>query len=301
MSQGITPVCVDRCGTVAIIGRPNVGKSTLLNALIGEHLSITSHHPQTTRHRILGVLTRPTVQMAFVDTPGYQTQHSGVMPRMMNRAVTQAVTGVDVVVLVIEALKFSDSDKKVLKLVPEELPLVLVLNKVDLIQDKPQLLPFVEKVQAERDFAAIVPVSAESGFQIEALIDTLTPLLPQAPALYEEDTLTDRSERFIAAERIREKLFRLTGDEIPFATTVEIERWEETAHAKRIAAAILVSRDSHKKIVIGAKGTRIKRIGQEARLDLARFFGVPVHLELWVKVRSGWANSEASLRSLGHE
>jgi len=299
--QEITSVCVHRCGTVAIIGRPNVGKSTLLNALIGERLSITSRHPQTTRHRILGILTRSMVQMAFVDTPGYQTQHNGVMPRMMNRAVSQAVTGVDVVVLVIEALKFSDSDKKVLKLVPEELPVVLVMNKVDLIQDKPQLLPFAKKVQAERDFAAIVPVSAESDFQIETLINALTPLLPQAPALYEEDTLTDRSERFIAAERIREKIFRLTGDEVPFATTVEIERWEETPQAKKIAAAILVTRDSHKKIVIGTKGARIKRIGQEARLDLARFFGVAVHLELWVKVRSGWADSEASLRTLGHE
>ena len=301
MSQGSAQTAEHRCGTVAIIGRPNVGKSTLLNALIGERLSITSHHPQTTRHRILGVLSRPAVQMAFVDTPGYQTQHGGVMPRMMNRAVVQAVTGVDVVVLVIEALKFSDSDRRVLKLVPKELPIVLVVNKVDLVQDKPQLLPFAQTVQAERDFAAIVPVSAESGFQVETLVNAITPLLPQAPALYEQDTLTDRSERFIAAERVREKLFRLTGDEVPFAATVEIETWEETLHGKRIAAAILVTRDSHKKIIIGAKGARIKRIGQEARMDLARFFGVPVHLELWVKVRSGWADSEASLRTLGHE
>jgi GTPase len=290
-----------RSGTVAIIGRPNVGKSTLLNALIGERLSITSHHPQTTRHRILGVLTKPGIQMAFVDTPGYQVKHAGAMPRMMNRAVAQAVTGVDAVVLVVEAMKFGIDDRRVLNLVPKDLPIVLVVNKVDLIEDKSRLFAFAQTVQSERDFAAIVPLSAESGFQVDVLCGAIAPLLPLQASVFDEDTLTDRSERFIAAERVREKLFRLTGDEVPFAATVEIETWEETPRGKRIAAAILVARDSHKKIVIGAKGERIKRIGQEARMDLARFFGVPVHLELWVKVRSGWADSEASLRALGHD
>ena len=290
-----------RCGIVAIVGRPNVGKSTLLNALIGERLSITSHHPQTTRHRILGVVSKPGVQMAFVDTPGYQVKHAGAMPRMMNRTVSQAVTGVDVVVLVVEALKFGVDDRRVLNLIPKQLPVVLVVNKVDLVADKSRLFAFAQTVQAERPFATIVPLSAESGFQVDVLFTAITPLLPAQHNLFDEDTLTDRSDRFIAAERVREKLFRLTGDEVPFAATVEIETWEETPRSKRIAAAILVARDAHKKIIIGAKGERIKRIGQEARLDLAKFFGVPVHLELWVKVRSGWADSEASLRALGHD
>jgi GTP-binding protein Era len=290
-----------RSGTVAIVGRPNVGKSTLLNALLGERLSITSRRPQTTRHRILGVLTRPDWQIGLVDTPGYQTLHNEVMPRMMNRAVTQAVSGVDAVILVIEAGKFNDHDRRVLKLIPAEMPIVLAVNKVDLIADKARLYPFVQSVSDEQGFAGIVPLSAESGLNIEALLSEVAKRLPRSPPMFDADTLTDRSERFIAAERVREKLFRLTGDEIPFAATVEIEQWEETPRGKRIAAAILVSRESHKQIVIGAKGERIKRIGQEARQDLIQFFGCPVHLELWVKVRGGWADSEASLRALGYD
>jgi GTPase len=291
-----------RCGMAAIVGRPNVGKSTLLNALIGERLSITSHHPQTTRHRILGVLSREDLQIAFVDTPGYQTRHTGAMPKMMNRTVTQAITGVDVAVLVVEALKFSDGDEQVLNLVPKDVPLILAINKIDTVPDKAALLPFIAMLSAKRDFAAVVPVSAEKRVQIEPLIEAIGKLLPlSAVPLFDADALTDRSERFLAAERVREKLFRLTGDEIPFSTTVVIEQWKDLPNRKEIAAAILVARESHKKIVIGNKGERIKRIGTEARQDLQTLFGCKVHLDLWVKVREGWAQSEASLKALGYE
>jgi GTPase len=290
------------CGVAAIVGRPNVGKSTLLNALIGERLSITSHHPQTTRHRILGVLTKPEVQIAFVDTPGYQTKHSGAMPKLMNRAVTQAITGVDVVVLVVEAMKFGPADQQVLDLVARDVPLVLAINKVDLLADKQQLLPFIAQLSGQRDFAAVVPLSAEKSMQVDTLVQAISKLLPQSDVpMFDVDTLTDRSERFLAAERVREKLFRLTGDEIPFSATVVIEQWKDLPGRKEIAAAILVARESHKKIVVGNKGERIKRIGTEARQELQTLFGCKVHLELWVKVREGWAQSEASLRSLGYE
>jgi GTP-binding protein Era len=293
---------VMRCGMAAIVGRPNVGKSTLLNALIGERLSITSHHPQTTRHRILGVLTRDDLQIAFVDTPGYQTRHTGAMPKMMNRTVTQAITGVDVAVLVVEALKFNEGDAQVLALIPKDVPLILAVNKVDTVAEKGELLPFIEMLSQKRDFAAVVPVSAEKRVQIEPLIESIGKLLPQSDGpLFDVDTLTDRSERFLAAERVREKLFRLTGDEIPFSTTVVIEQWKDLPGRKEIAAAILVARESHKKIVIGNKGERIKRIGTEARQDLQTLFDCKVHLELWVKVREGWAQSEASLKALGYE
>jgi GTPase len=290
------------CGMVAIVGRPNVGKSTLLNALVGERLSITSHHPQTTRHRIMGVLTRDALQIAFVDTPGYQTKHSGAMLQMMNRTVTQAITGVDAVVLVVEALKFSEADQRVLDLVPQDVPIILAINKVDTLADKDALLPFIAQISQQRAFAAVVPVSAEKRVQVDALVNAIGQLLPKTEVLlFEADTLTDRSERFLAAERVREKLFRLTGDEIPFAATVVIEQWKDLPSRKEIAAAILVARESHKKIVIGNKGERIKRIGTEARQDLQTLFGCKVHLELWVKVREGWAQSEASLKALGYE
>jgi GTPase len=290
------------CGMVAIVGRPNVGKSTLLNALVGERLSITSHHPQTTRHRIMGVLTRDALQIAFVDTPGYQTKHSGAMLQMMNRTVTQAITGVDAVVLVVEALKFGEADQRVLDLVPQDVPIILAINKVDTLADKDALLPFIAQISQQRAFAAVVPVSAEKRVQVDALVNAIGQLLPKTEVpLFDADTLTDRSERFLAAERVREKLFRLTGDEIPFAATVVIEQWKDLSGRKEIAAAILVARESHKKIVIGNKGERIKRIGTEARQDLQTLFGCKVHLELWVKVREGWAQSEASLKALGYE
>ncbi|MFC3147045.1 GTPase Era [Piscinibacterium candidicorallinum] len=301
MSTDASAVASHRAGLVAIVGRPNVGKSTLLNALIGERLSITSRRPQTTRHRILGVLSRSGYQIGFVDTPGFQTRHGGAMPKLMNRSVTQAITGVEAALFVSESGELSPADLKVLDILPKTLPVLAVINKIDLMTSKDELLPVIARFSSVREFAAIVPVSAEKRLGLDALEQAIAALLPESEPLFEEDTLTDRSERFLATERVREKVFRLTGDEVPFGTTVVIETWEDTPRGKRIAAAIVVSRESHKPIIIGHKGERIKRIGQEARLDLAKLFDCPVHLELWVKVREGWAESEASLRSLGFD
>ena len=288
-------------GLVAIVGRPNVGKSTLLNRLIGEKLSITSRKAQTTRHRITGVRTDDDAQFVFVDTPGFQTKHSSALNRTMNRGVTQALEEVDVICLVIEAGRFGDADRKVVALLPEDKPVILVMNKVDQLKDKSAMLPFVTKLAALRDWAAIVPVSAEKGTQTDALIGEIRNHLPAQGFLYDPDTLTDRSERFLASEYIREKLFRLLGDELPYAATVEIEKFETEGDLRRIFAAIVVDRDSHKAIIIGAHGDTLKRIATEARQDMTRLFGGTVYLELWVKVKSGWANDERMLRSLGYE
>ncbi|MGV0998682.1 MAG: GTPase Era [Fluviibacter sp.] len=288
-------------GLVAIVGRPNVGKSTLLNRLIGEKLSITSRKAQTTRHRIMGVRTDDDAQFVFVDTPGFQTKHSSALNRTMNRGVTQALEEVDVICLVIEAGRFGDADRKVVALLPEDKPVILVMNKVDQLKDKSAMLPFVTKLAALRDWAAIVPVSAEKGTQTDALIGEIRNHLPAQGFLYDPDTLTDRSERFLASEYIREKLFRLLGDELPYAATVEIEKFETEGDLRRIFAAIVVDRDSHKAIIIGAHGDTLKRIATEARQDMTRLFGGTVYLELWVKVKSGWANDERMLRSLGYE
>ena len=288
-------------GLVAIVGRPNVGKSTLLNRLIGEKLSITSRKAQTTRHRIMGVRTDDDAQFVFVDTPGFQTKHSSALNRTMNRGVTQALEEVDVICLVIEAGRFGDADRKVVALLPEDKPVILVMNKVDQLKDKSAMLPFVTKLAALRDWAAIVPVSAEKGTQTDALIGEIRNHLPAQGFLYDPDTLTDRSERFLASEYIREKLFRLLGDELPYAATVEIEKFETEGDLRRIFAAIVVDRDSHKAIIIGAHGDTLKRIATEARQDMTRLLGGTVYLELWVKVKSGWANDERMLRSLGYE
>jgi len=288
-------------GLVAIVGRPNVGKSTLLNRLIGEKLSITSRKAQTTRHRIMGVRTDDDAQFVFVDTPGFQTKHSSALNRTMNRGVTQALEEVDVICLVIEAGRFGDADRKVVALLPEDKPVILVMNKVDQLKDKSAMLPFVTKLAALRDWAAIVPVSAEKGTQTDALIGEIRNHLPAQGFLYDPDTLTDRSERFLASEYIREKLFRLLGDELPYAATVEIEKFETEGDLRRIFAAIVVDRDSHKAIIIGAHGDTLKRIATEARQDMTRLFGGTVYLQLWVKVKSGWANDERMLRSLGYE
>ena len=288
-------------GLVAIVGRPNVGKSTLLNRLIGEKLSITSRKAQTTRHRIMGVRTDDDAQFVFVDTPGFQTKHSSALNRTMNRGVTQALEEVDVICLVIEAGRFGDADRKVVALLPEDKPVILVMNKVDQLKDKSAMLPFVTKLAALRDWAAIVPVSAEKGTQTDALIGEIRNHLPAQGFLYDPDTLTDRSERFLASEYIREKLFRLLGDELPYAATVEIEKFETEGDLRRIFAAIVVDRDSHKAIIIGAHGDTLKRIATEARQDMTRLFCGTVYLELWVKVKSGWANDERMLRSLGYE
>ena len=288
-------------GLVALVGRPNVGKSTLLNRLIGEKLSITSRKAQTTRHRIMGVRTDEDAQYVFVDTPGFQTKHSSALNRTMNRGVTQALQDVDVICFVIEAGRFGDADRKVLALLPEDRPVILVLNKIDQLKDKATLLPFVAKLAEIRNWAAVVPVSAEKGTQAEALLSEIKKALPEQGFLYDPDTLTDRSERFIASEYIREKLFRLLGDELPYAATVEIEKFETEGELRRIFAAIVVDRESHKPMIIGRNGETLKRIASEARQDMTRMFGGTVYLELWVKVKSGWADDERLLRTLGYE
>lgn len=290
-----------RSGYVAIVGRPNVGKSTLLNRLVGEKISIVSRKAQTTRHRITGILTTGDAQYVFVDTPGFQTKFSNALNRAMNRGVTQTLNDVDVVFLVVEAGRFDAKDKAVVKLLPPDRPVILVVNKTDQIKDRNALLPFLGEVAAAHDFAAVVPVSATKGRQTEQLLAEARKHLPNAGLMFPEDELTDRSERFLAAEYVREKLFRLLGDELPYATTVEIEKFEVEGNLRRIYAAIVVDRDSHKAIVIGKGGDSLKRIASEARQDMERLFDGKVYLEVWVKVKSGWTDDERLLKSLGYE
>lgn len=289
-----------RCGTVAIVGRPNVGKSTLLNRMVGMKVSITSRKPQTTRHRIHGILTRPGAQLVFVDTPGYQTRHGGSLNRTLNRTVTQAVSDVDVLLFVVEAGKFSAGDRVVADLLPDTLPRVLVVNKSDLVP-RDRLVPFVADLQAQYAFSAVVPVSARQGTQVETLLDVTAGMLPAGDAMFAEDEVTDRSERFLASELIREKVFRLLGDELPYESTVVIDKFEQEGRLRRIYATLLVERDSHKAIMIGEKGERLRMIGSAARVDMEKLFDGKVYLELWVKVKSGWADNEASLRAYGYE
>jgi GTPase len=289
-----------RCGTVALIGRPNVGKSTLLNALVGQKLSITSRKPQTTRHRIRGVLTTPDAQFVFVDTPGFQTRHRGALNRMMNRGVKGVLEEVDVAVLVTEAGRFGAEDRAVLKLVPAAVRTFLVPNKIDRI-GREALLPWLRKTSGEADFAEIVPVSAQKRKGLDELLRALKRHLPEQPPLYAEDEITDRNERFFAAELVREKLFRLLGEELPYGASVAIEQFEQLGDLRRIHAAIVVDKDSHKAMVIGAKGEKLKEIGSAARADMEKLFGGKVYLEIWVKVRRGWADSESALKSLGYD
>ena len=290
-----------RSGFVAIVGRPNVGKSTLLNSLVGEKISIVSRKAQTTRHRITGILTRANAQFVFVDTPGFQTQHTSALNRAMNRGVTQALADVDVVLFVIEAGRFDAKDKTVLNLLPPDRPVILVVNKTDQLKDRTTLLPFLADIASKREFAAIVPISAAKGRQLDDLLAETRKHLPHEELLYAEDELTDKSEKFLAAEYIREKLFRLLGDELPYATTVEVEKFEQEEGLRRIFAAIVVDRPGHKAIVIGKGGETLKRIASEARQDMEKLFDGKVYLEVWVKVKSGWTDDERLLRSLGYE
>ena len=290
-----------RAGQIAIIGRPNVGKSTLLNALIGEKLSIVSRRAQTTRHRIIGILTRADTQYVFVDTPGFQTRYGNALNQVMNRGVRQALAEVDVVLFVVEAGRFDERDRAVRQLVPSDCPLIIVVNKIDQLKDKARLLPFLADLAREGDFAAIVPVSATRGAQLDELLAETRKHLPNNEFLFGEDEITDRSERFLAAEYIREKLFRLIGDELPYAATVEVEKFVVDGELRRISAAIVVDRGGHKAIIIGSGGETVKRIASEARQDMERMFGGPVFLEVFVKVKSGWADDERLLKSLGYE
>lgn len=295
-----------RCGLVAIVGRPNVGKSTLLNALVGQKISITSDKAQTTRHRITGIRTLGTSQFIFVDTPGFQLKHAAALNRTLNRTVLASLADVDLVLFVVEAGRFGLADAKVLDLLQgpgmQGKPVVLVANKLDALARRQDVLPWLRTMQERHPFAEFVPLSARKAADVERLFKIVEPYLPEQPWLYEEDALTDRSDRFLASEIVREKLFRLTGDELPYASTVVIEKFEEEPSGRRIvSAAIVVEREAHKGMVIGAGGERLKRIGSEARQELEHLWDARVHLELWVKVRSGWADDEAHLRSYGYE
>ena len=318
---------VQRCGLVAIVGRPNVGKSTLLNALVGQKVSITSAKAQTTRHRITGIRTVEDSQFVFVDTPGFQTKHSAPLNRTLNRTVTGVLGDVDVVLFVVEAGRFGLDDAKVLALIDPAKPVFLIANKLDTVIRRADLAPWLKGMQERHAFAEFVPLSARKDADVQRLLAIVKPYLPEQPWFHEEDALTDRTDKFLASEIIREKLFRLTGDELPYTSTVVIDKFEEFDEPeeaalqrplleeapaasgadarlrglRRISASIVVERDSHKGIVIGNGGERLKRIGSEARQELEKLMGAKVYIELWVKVRSGWADDEAHLRSYGYE
>jgi GTP-binding protein Era len=290
-----------RCGLIAIVGKPNVGKSTLLNALVGQKISITSRKAQTTRHRITGMRTLGAVQYVFVDTPGFQTRHANALNRSLNKTVVGAVSDVDLIVMVVEAGQFNLADAKVLALLPKGVPAVLLANKLDQVHRRSELAPWLRDMQQRHDFAEFVPMSAKNPKDIDRLLAICQKYLPEQPWMYGADELTDRSERFMAAEIVREKLFRLTGDELPYTSTVIIDQYQEEGALRRIAATIVVERDSHKGMVIGEKGEKLKRIGTEARQELEALTGGKVFLEIWVKVRSGWADDDARVRSFGYE
>ncbi|HWJ93866.1 MAG TPA: GTPase Era [Telluria sp.] len=290
-----------RCGYIAIVGRPNVGKSTLMNVLIGAKVSITSRKAQTTRHRITGIQTHDDAQYIYVDTPGFQTRHANALNKTLNKTVSNTLTASDVVLFLVEAGTFGPADQQVLDLLPKNVPVILVINKSDRMKDKALLMPFAQKVAALHPFAAVVPVSAKQRFQVDALESEIRKHLPQNPPIFGPDDITDRSEKFLAAEIVREKVFRNCGDELPYTSTVVIEQFEQEGNLRRIFAAILVERDSHKAMVIGQKGARLKEISTQSRLDMEKLFGGPVYLEIWVKVKSGWADNEAGLRAYGYE
>jgi len=290
-----------RCGYIAIVGRPNVGKSTLMNALIGAKVSITSRKAQTTRHRITGIQTMDNTQFVYIDTPGFQTRHSNALNKTLNRTVTTTLTAADVILYVIEAGTFGPADKQVMALLPANVPCILVMNKSDRSKDKSVLMPFAQEVASQHNFSSVVPVSAKQRFQLDSLQEEIRKLLPNNPPMFGEDDITDRSEKFLASEIVREKVFRFVGEELPYTSTVLIEKFEQEGNLRRVFAAILVERDGHKAMVIGNKGARLKEISTQARLDMERLFGGPVYLEIWVKVKSGWADNEAGLRAYGYE
>lgn len=289
-----------RSGYVALLGRPNVGKSTLVNHLVGQKVTITSRKAQTTRHAILGIVTTPDAQFVFVDMPGYQTRHGGALNQSLNRTVRDSLAGVDVVLWMVDATRVGPEDLKVLELVPREMPVVAVLNKIDLLPRPDALLPLLSSLRDRREFRALVPISAERGTQCEAVLAELRACLPEGPPLYDPEQVTDRSERFIAAEIVREKLFRLTGEELPYGTSVVVDGFETEGALRRIHCVIVVARDSHKGMVIGHGGQKLKRIGTEARLELEREFGGRVFLDVRVRVDADWNRDPRRLRKYGY-
>ncbi|MFV1973580.1 MAG: GTPase Era [Thiohalobacterales bacterium] len=290
-----------RCGYIALVGRPNVGKSTLLNRLLGQKISITSKRPQTTRHRIIGIKTGSRSQQIYVDTPGLHQYSGRAMNRHMNRVATLALSDVDVVVFLVEGLRWTADDDLVLeKIGLVDYPVVLAVNKVDLIADKQSLLPGLQELSARHAFTRIIPVSASKGDNVAELEACVEALLPEAPPFYPEEQVTDRSERFLVAERVREKLFRSLGKELPYGLTVEVEQFRREARIIHIHALIWVERQSQKNIVVGRQGRVLKSVGRQARLEIEEFLGSKVNLKLWVKVKEGWADDERALQSLGY-
>ena len=290
-----------RCGYVAIVGRPNVGKSTLLNHILGQKISITSRKPQTTRHRVLGIKTEHNIQAIYVDTPGLHQDSAKAINRYMNRAASSTITGVDVVVFVIEKDHWGEADEWVLEQVKRaQCPVILAVNKIDQLKDKAVLLPHLQFLGKQMDFDEIVPVSAVKGTNLDSLEACINKRLPEGIPLFPEDQVTDRSERFMAAELVREKIMRQLGAEVPYSMTVEIEEFRDSGKSLHIGALILVEREGQKRILIGNKGSKLRLIGQEARVDMETMFDRKVMLKLWVKVKSGWADDERALRSLGY-
>ena len=295
-----------RCGLIAIVGKPNVGKSTLMNALVGQKISITSRKAQTTRHRITGIRTREETQFVFVDTPGFQTKHSTALNKSLNKTVMGAIGDVDLILFVVEAGSFTLGDAKVLSLFKPGIPTLLIANKLDRVHRRGDIAPWLRDMQERHPFTEFVPMSAKKRDDIQRLLGICAPYLPQQPWFYGADELTDRSEKFLASETVREKLFRFTGDELPYTSTVVIDKFDEEPSPKfgrfmRIAATIVVERDGHKAMVIGAGGERLKMISTEARQELGKLLNAKVFLEVWVKVRSGWADDAARVKSFGYE
>ena len=290
------------CGYIALVGRPNVGKSTLLNRILHQKLSITSRKPQTTRHSILGVQTQGEYQYVYVDTPGIHQNSKKAINRLMNKTARAVLSDVDAIVFVLDGMHWSDEDEYVLHLIKEaEAPCILVINKVDKIQDKTQLLPYIEKLNQQHTFAAIIPLSAKIGTQVEQLEQQLKKYLPEGPHLFAEDQFTDRSTRFLCAELLREKIFRLCGQELPYSTTVDIESFKEEDNLVRIHALILVDKANHKRMIIGDKGQKLKEMASTARIDMEQLLGKKVFLQCWCKVKSGWSDDERLLKQLGYD
>ena len=290
-----------RCGYVALIGRPNVGKSTLMNFVLGQKISITSHRPQTTRHRILGIKTTDAAQIVYVDTPGIHDNEKKAMNRYMNRTAGVSFKHVDVIVLLVEAMRWTDADELVIKRLQNiSTPVILAVNKVDFIKKKEELLPFIEKIKNKYEFKDIIPLSAKKGDNIDNFEKIILDYLPPSEAFYSEDQITDRSERFMASEIIREKLTRNLTQELPYNLTVEIEKFTHDGKLLDIAAIIWVERDNQKAIIIGKGGSKLKDMGTKARIDMEKMFGQKVFLQLWVKVNSGWSDDERALNSLGY-